>query len=416
MPDLILKQVVAVIDARTTTICLHAAGQIRPIDEPFDTLLGEQDETPFHVHCRSMVVPWMSGFVSDIRAASNAELLRRPLKQRRLGPNGEGPKLPPKPRPTPGLPGSSAAKVTKSTDEFLKGATGREALDDVPAEHRKAFVEAHPERFTMESNGGGISETYWVRDVQTGDRYVLKAGQYHNESIAEVIGTRVQAQVGFRGEVLIASDMRSGNGWVLLKHAEDLAESKAQGAKVIGTSGSHGAQAKLAPRLADPTEAVRKLVVDFAIDEADAKGGNMLLMSVDGGKTVRLVPIDRSLSQMGWREAVEPGKTSIVAGDWSLEGRLAVQDLRSYMKTRGSPKGVLELVQDLAEKPGGARLVTDAYDDAVSVLKRIDLDEMTEGIPARLVQENRRLIARRIELLEEQRDTILRQMGVQAKP
>lgn len=108
--DLILRQVHAVIDRRTTVVCLHAAGQIRPILEPFDTLLGQQDDTPFHIRCRSMVVPYMKGFVSDTRTQANAELMRRPLKQRRIGPNGETGPLPPKsggsipPKPLPPAP------------------------------------------------------------------------------------------------------------------------------------------------------------------------------------------------------------------------------------------------------------------------------------------------------------------------
>jgi hypothetical protein len=39
--DLLLKQLVAVIDGRTTVICLHAAGQIQPVEHPFETLAGE---------------------------------------------------------------------------------------------------------------------------------------------------------------------------------------------------------------------------------------------------------------------------------------------------------------------------------------------------------------------------------------
>ena len=285
-------------------------------------------------------------------------------------------------------------------------------IDRVPPVDRKAFVEAHPERFEMTSNGGGISETYWVKDLQTGDRYVLKAGQYHNESIAEAVGTRLGAKVGFPGEVLVSSDMATGNGWVLLKHAEDIDEMKRDGYKVVGTGGSHGSIAKLGPRLENPGEAVRKLLTDFVTDEADAKGGNLLLLSKDGGKTVRLVPIDRSLSQMGWRDAVEPGKSSPVTGDWSLPGRMKVTDLRTYMKTRGSPKGVLEMVQTMAESGAGKAQITRAYDDLLEELNQIDLDDLFEGLPENLIEENRELLADRIRLLERKRSTILAQMGV----
>lgn len=110
-----MKQVSAVIDSRTTPVCLHAAGQIRPVEEPFDTLLGEQMEPPFHVHCRSIVGIWMPGFVNDQRRDANAELKTRPLKQRRIGPGGETGPLPPKagPRtPPPSTPPAPAPLAT----------------------------------------------------------------------------------------------------------------------------------------------------------------------------------------------------------------------------------------------------------------------------------------------------------------
>jgi len=42
------------------------------------------------------VQPWQPGYVSDVRRQANAELQRRPMKQRRIGPDGEtGSKPPP---------------------------------------------------------------------------------------------------------------------------------------------------------------------------------------------------------------------------------------------------------------------------------------------------------------------------------
>jgi hypothetical protein len=112
---MILKQLVAVIDRRTTVVCLHAAGQIQPVDEPFETLAGDYDAPPFHMHCRSIVVPWMAGMVSGIRKEANDELLRRPLKQRRIGPGGQiGGYIPPPPTPPtpmPSLPPKATFRV-----------------------------------------------------------------------------------------------------------------------------------------------------------------------------------------------------------------------------------------------------------------------------------------------------------------
>lgn len=96
--DLILKQWMSVVDSRTTIVCLDAAGQIRPLDESFDTLAGELDHPPAHIHCRSIVLPWMPGMVNDIRREANTELRRRPLKEREKGPRGVGAKIPPMPR------------------------------------------------------------------------------------------------------------------------------------------------------------------------------------------------------------------------------------------------------------------------------------------------------------------------------
>lgn len=79
---LLRKQLWAVIDERTTMICLHAAGQIQDVTEPFDTLAGKFDFPPFHRHCRSHVMPYMVGFVNSQRTLSNNELRRRPLHQR----------------------------------------------------------------------------------------------------------------------------------------------------------------------------------------------------------------------------------------------------------------------------------------------------------------------------------------------
>ena len=65
MPDLITKQLVATLDERTTSVCLHAAGQVKPVGEPYDTLNGALMQPPFHMNCRSMSVPWMRGMINE---------------------------------------------------------------------------------------------------------------------------------------------------------------------------------------------------------------------------------------------------------------------------------------------------------------------------------------------------------------
>lgn len=78
-------------------VCLRAAGQIRPVDQPFETLMGLYDAPPFHVHCRDLVAPWVTGMVSDQRARAAAEIRKRPAKEKRFGPEGYTGKLPPPP-------------------------------------------------------------------------------------------------------------------------------------------------------------------------------------------------------------------------------------------------------------------------------------------------------------------------------
>lgn len=118
MADLILKQWVSVIDRRTTIICLHAAGQIREVLEPFNTLNGDMDMPPAHVHCRAIAVPWMAGFVNVQRAEANAELQRRPMKQRRIGPGGQlAVQLPPAALPGTGVPIPVVIPVDPVTDD-----------------------------------------------------------------------------------------------------------------------------------------------------------------------------------------------------------------------------------------------------------------------------------------------------------
>lgn len=151
---LIRKQVLATIDNRTTVVCLHAAGQIRDIDEPFDTLNGPLQRPPFHWGCRSQPIPYARGMAQRHRAEANAELMNRPRAERRLGPGGEvGGRVPgvPPVQPEEPLPDDLAAQPELP-------------IEDVPIEHRLAYMRAFPERFSTHPNG---PRSAWVRD---GDR------------------------------------------------------------------------------------------------------------------------------------------------------------------------------------------------------------------------------------------------------
>lgn len=186
---LLLKQVVAVIDGRTTPVCLHAAGQIQPLDKPFETLLGPQDETPFHVHCRSMVIPWMSGFVSDIRSAANAELLKRPMRQRRIGPGGETGPLPPKvkgPNKPPTLKAATSAR--QALPESVRESWAA-ALDagDLPVEFRHLLTQAVAESADLAPDAVRL-----IREV----RVIDEAGRYATMSNNGTLSVNVKLLFG----------------------------------------------------------------------------------------------------------------------------------------------------------------------------------------------------------------------------
>ena len=101
MKACVMKQIVAVLDGRTTMVCLRAAGQVRPVGKPFDVLTGQFDAPPFHWGCRSTVVPWVPGIVSGQKDVANEEIKRRPAQERRFGPDGYEGKLPGVPPPMP---------------------------------------------------------------------------------------------------------------------------------------------------------------------------------------------------------------------------------------------------------------------------------------------------------------------------
>lgn len=94
MKGLMMRQVVAVIDERTTMTCLRAAGQVVPAGVPFEVLTGLLMDPPFHWGCRSIVVPWVPGAINDQKSLANAEIQERPPEERRFGPNGYEGKIP----------------------------------------------------------------------------------------------------------------------------------------------------------------------------------------------------------------------------------------------------------------------------------------------------------------------------------
>jgi hypothetical protein len=133
----VFKQLEAVIDGRTTVICLHAAGQVRSVGEPYDTLAGQFDEPPFHVHCRSVSVPYLPGMTAATRDAANRELLRRPARQRAVA-DGRAPTRIPRPAvPAP------VAPTARQTMSMLRGFAAPADKAEAAA-NRAALAESGP--------------------------------------------------------------------------------------------------------------------------------------------------------------------------------------------------------------------------------------------------------------------------------
>lgn len=138
--SVLFKQAVAVIDRRTTNVCLAVAGQIVGIEADFDTLNGSFYAPPFHIHCRTTVSPYMAGFVNEQRAASNAELQQRPRASR----DTRGAKTPPPDRNNPPSKGGPRRSEPKTPPPTPRG----RALDI--AESRRANTTAAQARATRE--------------------------------------------------------------------------------------------------------------------------------------------------------------------------------------------------------------------------------------------------------------------------
>jgi hypothetical protein len=120
---LLQKQLLAVVDSATTMICLQADGQIRDVGEPFTTLAGPYMLPPFHIHCRSIAVPYVQGVIRRLRKDANAEIRRRPLKEKRRGPTGFEGRLPPRP------PVDAPPQVAPDLVRPAPATTGRRSRD-----------------------------------------------------------------------------------------------------------------------------------------------------------------------------------------------------------------------------------------------------------------------------------------------
>lgn len=405
------KVAVATIDSRTTYVCLAVHGQSVPVDALFVTIAGAYEAPPFHWMCRTVVDITEEGMydLHEMHLLADKEVAAR-VKRLGIDRVNKGYVAARKLKP----PSIAVDALTPKVTEFTSLRVGRESLEDLADEDVLRAIDAIPERFVKEANGAGISESFWVTDRMTGQRYVLKRGQFHNESLNEVITSRIGRALGQDLPIVRFAEAPSGNGWVLVTHAEDMLP----GYKVIGTAPGHAAIPKLPTSTwgGSADDPMRIVLNDFLMDGADRKGGNILRL-LDESNVERWIPIDNSLSLMGWRNAA--GKVDWpIAGDWSLAARLKIDSLGSYMRgTRGSPKGLFDLLVGSFDDAQKVRL----YDEYVATLKAADLDSVflalrrTASADVQMLahlDEVEALIRKRADLLEIARERNLARLGV----
>lgn len=228
---LILKQIVSVIDRRTTIVCLHAAGQIQPVDSPFETLNGNYDQPPFHVYCRSVSMPYMAGFVSDEAARANAELQTRPFNDRDFrnfkGMPGPDPVPPSTPRvvgptPTPATVRPTRTGVAQFDLAALVDAPQRQAGDrildavwdqngfhapptQVDAATWAAIASASPGREIYR----GVTTVEFADDFRAGARHYPGYGIYGNGSYFARDAAEAARYAGDEAESIVAGLLKA---------------------------------------------------------------------------------------------------------------------------------------------------------------------------------------------------------------
>lgn len=219
---LVYKQALAIIDSRTTIICLDVHGVVVPVDEPFETLGGDFQAPPFHVHCRTLVGPHMPGFISQARKAANSELVKRPMKERRKGPDGPAGSIP---GPTTDNPPSGFSRrdddLAKLQEDLLfeeqrkLAAAGKGAEPDdweptpekvkippkpVPMDEAAAMIDAHyvrPDEDEHRAIGLYKAGMTWSNDLRKGT-----ASEYTMERVNQV-KSLIAKQVPFEKPVAL---------------------------------------------------------------------------------------------------------------------------------------------------------------------------------------------------------------------
>lgn len=175
---------------------------------PFETINGVFEAPPFHIHCRSIVVPWMPGMINDERAIANAELQRRPKKDRDARGFGG------MPGPEGGPSGPLSPTGPDTGGSYVPKASGREVAEDLVDTLRKAGaidVDEFMSQSPMHANF-----TYGVRSWTGGQNQIDRlreatSGPYlaHRDAMVTVMSDALPTETTlYRGMGVADREMR----------------------------------------------------------------------------------------------------------------------------------------------------------------------------------------------------------------
>lgn len=281
---LLLKQWVAVLDLRTTVVCLHVAGDIVPVHELFETLTGDWPAPPAHIHCRAVCAPWLSGMVNDQRREANELIKALPPKMRRRGPGGYVGPLPP--------PATPRVRPSVALAAHLRHEDGKDTRLDPEAVRRRQKL------------GDGAELVRFTDDSAA----VLRSGEEDDADREELAG-EVARVVGAG----IAEAERLSRTETLLERTDDPTLWEVDPGTPLGDAAAD----------VNEEEAVRLAVLDILTGNLVRHGGNIVVTEDD-----HLVAVDLTGAwpeePPTWEELTDDdGRPQTLAG-WLWENRDAL--------------------------------------------------------------------------------------------
>lgn len=311
-PPRMLKQLAATIDDVTTIVCLDCAGQIREVDEPFDTLNGAFQHPPLHIHCRSIVVPWLPGFINTQRGPANAELARRPAKQRRKGPEGSTASNPPPDRSNPPGKRPPVAPVTTAARRRAREGASFEGQNLNPGED--------------------VRRSEGLARVLAGE-----AGEFRPDPVVgDLVAAEIARQRGADGPPVVAAELPGGE-WLVryTDHPEQLHRGKYRAG--LGVFGAGIAFWVLTEDEDDPLRVAGATRVDARLDP-DARVVDLEeLRRLQAAALERLDREPRTAERERWRRVIsDEGRYALLLGYDAIRVRHADGRVELVVVDRGT--------------------------------------------------------------------------------